>query len=132
MTSLLLRICVTWLLFLPVPILNGLLREKWYKAIVGDALAHQLGAILLSALFLVYAYVCLRGSVSGLLNWQLWCIGLFWLALTLLFEFGFGLAAGRSRSYLLADYEVWHGRIWPLVLVTVLCSPLVVKWIVKG
>lgn len=131
MNSILLRVCVTWLLFLPVPILNGWLREKWYKAIIGESLSHQLGAVLISAVFLLYAYVCLKGTVASLPNWQLWCIGLLWLVLTLVFEFGLGLAAGRSWSYILSDYEVWHGRIWPLVLVTVLLSPFIVKWIVK-
>lgn len=54
-------------------------------------------------------------------------IGLLWVVLTLLFEFGvFRFALGLPWERLLADYDLAEGRLWPLVLVTELVVPYVV------
>ena len=50
-------------------------------------------------------------------------IGFAWLALTLVFEFGFGRVRGKPWTELLADYNVLKGRIWVLVLVTTAMAP---------
>jgi hypothetical protein len=126
-SSIVIRVLLTWLLFLPVPIANGALRELWYKALMGERAAHQIGVPILCFVFLGYAYVSLRGEVAALSTPQLWSIGILWLTLTLAFEFGMGLAAGRSWSYMLADYRIWEGRIWPVVPLVVLVSPLIVR-----
>lgn len=125
--KLLFKIAITWLLFLPVPIINGLLREFWYKDLLGPLLAGQLGCVLLSLIFLVYAKLALKKDIGQLNNQQLFSIGSIWLTATLIFEFSLGLAAGRSWSYMLADYQILEGRIWPLVLITVFFSPMVIK-----
>mgnify|MGYP005838798913 CR=1 FL=1 len=53
-----------------------------------------------------------------------WKIGACWLALTLLFEFGFGaLVAGMSRQELLSAYTFQEGNIWPLVLLVIFIAP---------
>jgi small-conductance mechanosensitive channel len=128
--ALLARILITWVLFLPVPVINGILRETWYKALIGTVAAHIIGVVIISAAFLGYAYVSLWSLVALLSSSQLWLIGFIWLILTLLFEFGIGITEGRSWSYMLADYKLWEGRIWPLVLATVLLSPIIVQWFV--
>jgi len=128
--ALLARILITWVLFLPVPVVNGILRETWYKAIIGTVAADVIGVIIISAVFLGYAYVSLRSQVALLSSSQLWLIGFIWFILTLLFEFGIGIAEGRSWNYMLADYKIWKGRIWPLVLAIVFLSPMIVRWLV--
>ncbi len=127
MKDIFLRILITWLLFLPVPVINGILREKWYKALVGETAAHQIGTLVVSLFFVLYAYVALKDKIHGLSNTQLLFVGSFWLILTLIFEFGLGLVGGRSWSYMLADYKIWEGRIWPVVLIVVFLSPFMVK-----
>lgn len=124
-----LRAIITWFLFLPVPIINGVLREKWYKAIVGQASAHQIGTIAVSTIFFVYAYVSLKSKISVLSNVDLLKIGLLWLTMTVVFEFGIGIVAGRSWEYMLADYNIFKGRIWVLVLLVIFVSPFLVKLI---
>ncbi len=131
MKPLLFRIILTWLLFLPVPIINGTLREKWYKNKIGERAAHQLGVAVLCPIYLLYAYVSLHDKISLLATGELWGIGAIWLLLTLCFEFGIGIAGGRTWEYMLADYKIWKGRIWPIVPAVVLVSPLVVKWIAE-
>jgi hypothetical protein len=128
-SSIWLRIILTWLLFLPIPIINGLLREKWYKKAVGETAAHQIGTVVVSGFFLLYAYISLASVMNSFTNFQLWLIGFVWLVLTLVFEFGLGLANGRSWEYMLADYKIWRGRIWVIVLMVVLVSPFFVKWL---
>lgn len=128
--SLVIRILVTWFLFIPVPVINGLLREKWYKPIIGTTAAHQVGSLVVSLMFLLYVYVSFRGRISGFSTTQLLAMGVIWLVLTLIFEFGIGLAAGRSWSYMLADYNVLAGRVWPFVLVVIFLSPLIIRKLV--
>lgn len=129
--KLLIKIFITWLLFLPVPIINGLLRESWYKEIIGPLAAGQIGCLILSLVFLAYAFISLKKDVFNLKTKQLFLIGFIWLLLTLVFEFGLGLAGGRLWSYMLADYKVWEGKIWPLVLLTVFFSPIIVRKIFR-
>jgi hypothetical protein len=52
-------------------------------------------------------------------------VGATWLALTLAFEFGLGLAQGKNLSIILDAYKFKEGNIWPLVLVTVAVAPAV-------
>lgn len=123
------RVLLTWLLFLPVPVINGILREKWYKAIVGETAAHQIGTLVVSSMFLLYAFVSLKSKVNELSTLQLFYISLAWLIMTVIFEFGIGLAGGRSWDYMLQDYNILKGRIWVLVLAAVFFSPFIVKLI---
>jgi hypothetical protein len=51
-------------------------------------------------------------------------LGALWFFLTLAFEFGFGRLMGQSWATLLENYDVLHGRIWPLVLLVVLLTPM--------
>lgn len=50
-------------------------------------------------------------------------IGLGWLALTLVFEFSFGLWQGKSWQVMLEAYTFKGGNIWPAVLVVTALSP---------
>lgn len=53
-------------------------------------------------------------------------IGLLWVVLTVAFEFGFGhYGAHKPWPELLADYKLARGRIWVLVLVTIVAAPYV-------
>ena len=58
-------------------------------------------------------------------------MGLFWLIATLIFEFSMGFFGGRSIEYMLADYNILKGRLWPLCLATITFSPFIVKMILK-
>jgi hypothetical protein len=55
---------------------------------------------------------------------QAGAVGVLWLALTLAFEFGFGhFVEHQTWTELLADYDVFGGRIWVLVLLTTTTAP---------
>lgn len=127
--SLLVKVILTWLLFLPVPIINGLLREIWYKSVIGEKASHQVGVLVLSVVFLLYANVSLSGRAEALSAAELWGIGGIWLTLTIGFEFGLGFVTGKSKAQMLEEYNVFAGKIWPLVLMVTLLAPFIVKWI---
>ena len=53
-------------------------------------------------------------------------IGIIWLGLTILFEFGFGYyVMGNTWEKLLHDYNLAEGRVWSLFLVWITIAPYV-------
>ncbi|MDO9070676.1 MAG: hypothetical protein Q7V36_04080, partial [Deltaproteobacteria bacterium] len=71
---------------------------------------------------LIYAYVA---RLKGATQVSLVKLGLFWTMATIMFEFLFGhYVMGHSWGSLWADYHVFQGRLWPLVLMVTLFGPL--------
>jgi len=68
-------------------------------------------------------WIGLRGRRAQLLT------GLGWLALTLGFEFSFGLLRGRTLDEILAAYRFEGSNLWPLVLLVTACAPWLVGWL---
>lgn len=53
-------------------------------------------------------------------------VGLFWVVITIIFEFVFGhYVMGNSWQKLFADYNLLDGRLWVLVLINNLSAPLI-------
>lgn len=102
---------------------NGSLRDMTYGRQLPELLANQLsclsGIVLLG--IVIYLYVR-RWSLNSAR--QVLYIGLFWMALTVAFEFlFFHYVGGHSWEALLANYDIASGRLWPLVLLWVLIAP---------
>jgi hypothetical protein len=118
------RATIIWFTILIVAIANGALREALLRPHLGDPTAHIASALLLSvAVFLVTRAAIEWIGPTG--TRDRWTIGLFWLALTLAFEFLAGhYVFGADWSVLLADYELFRGRIWLAVLASTLLAPV--------
>jgi hypothetical protein len=121
----------TWLLaWLGGPLIgiaNGTLRELAYKDRVGELTAHQLSTGSAIALFAGYFELLERHRPLASTREALQ-VGAAWLALTIVFEFGFGRGvAHTSWEQLLADYDVRKGRLWPLVLLWIALGPAVIR-----
>jgi len=126
--QLLTKIIATWLLFIPIAITNGIIRDTIYKPLVGETTAHQLSTLLGVILFFSLAYLLLNNSIYHLSNANTVRIGLFWVALTILFEFGFGhFVDGASWGRLLNDYNIFVGRVWLFFLLAMGLTPLGIK-----
>ena len=115
---------IVWLGILVLAVTNGLLREAVLLPALGTPVAPVLSGLLLSALIIGVAWVSLpwlrlRNAA------QFWLVGFGWLALTLVFEFSFGLAQGKSWPALLEAYTFREGNIWPIVLVVTACAPVI-------
>lgn len=116
---------VLWLVILVLAISNGGLREALLMPVFGHSLALALSGILLSVLIL--AVTCLALPWFGRLSARSYAaIGIGWLCLTLVFEFGFGyLVQGKSWPQLIDAYLFRDGNLWPIVLLVVASAPYV-------
>ena len=119
------RYLLFWLILAVVAIANGTLRQATYGRHLSDLAAHQLSTL---------TGILLTGAVVWVLHrfWPIgsakeaWVIGACWLMMTVIFEFGFGhFVAGHSWSLLLADYNLFAGRVWSLFLVWITVVPYV-------
>ena len=124
-----LKALALWLAILILAILNGVLREKALIPTMGSFGALIASGILLSACIFLVAFV--GAPWYGRLSSSQWLlIGVFWLLLTLIFEFGFGrFVQHKNWPELFQAYTFEGGNIWPLVLVVTLISPwLAARW----
>ena len=117
-----------WFAILLLAILNGLLREAVLVPLLGPVAGLVASGLLLSALILLVAYLTLPWlGVRG--AGPLVAVGLGWLALTLVFEFCFGLWQGKPWSVILAAYTFEGGNLWPLVLAVTTVAPYIAGWL---
>lgn len=106
-----------------VSVANGALRDLVYGQRIDELTAHQLSTA--SSVFLlgivIWGFVRLYPPSSGQ---AAILIGIFWMALTIAFEFVFfHYAVGHSWSELLSNYNVLKGRVWVVVLAWVAIAP---------
>jgi hypothetical protein len=112
-----------WLLILLLAIANGALREGVLLKSLERSTAFTVSGLLLITCILAVALLSI-GWLGRLTLAQYALVGVFWLGLTLAFEFGFGLLRGQSMSALLDAYRFKDGNIWPIVLAVTAAAPL--------
>ena len=123
-----LKSIAVWFLILLGAIANGGFREAALLPLLGTTPAYLVSGVLLALLILILILVvalgCLRwlGICSRL---QALRTGVFWLLLTLCFEFGFGRLQGKPWPVLLEAYAFQNGNLWPLVLLVTVFAPLI-------
>jgi hypothetical protein len=118
------RALAIWLLLLILAVLNGAIREVLITPGFGEQGGHIAStAILCAAIILVVWFsISWLGPKNGR---EALVIGIVWGALTVAFEFFAGhYAFGNSWERLIADYNVFRGRIWILVLLANFFAPL--------
>jgi hypothetical protein len=107
-----------------IGILNGALREWTYGKHLDELRAHQISTLTGILLFSLYIWGVTR-FWSFASAQQALIVGLIWLGLTIVFEFGFGhYVAGHPWSQLVADYNLLAGRVWLVVLIWITVAPL--------
>jgi len=115
-----------WLVFVVIAIINAAVRNKVYKPVVGDLAAHQISTVIFVSLIFVVTYLILRVSGLQLTDLSALVMGSIWLVSTILFEFAAGhYAFKNSWEKLLADYNIFKGRIWSLVLLATFLAPYI-------
>ena len=119
---LILKAFAIWTGILVLAVLNGALREAVLVPRLGTAPALISSGALLSALVVAVAYLSLPW-LNARRPAELAGIGLGWLALTLVFEFSFGLWQGQSWQVMLDAYTFEGANIWPIVLVVIALAP---------
>jgi hypothetical protein len=117
-----LRAVLSWLVLLAVAFLNGALRQFAYPSAIGDFAARQVatgvGAVALGAAiwFILRRWPLRRAP-------QAWATGALWAALTVSFELALVRVGGRPWGDVLAQYALWEGSLWPLLILWVLAAP---------
>jgi len=119
----LIKYLVAWLPMVVIGVLNGVLRQATYAKAMSDLAAHQVSVVTAVIFLGIYMWGVARilPFASG---GQALVVGVVWLALTVLFEFGFGhFVMGNPYSVLLADYNIFNGHFWPVVLLWIAIAP---------
>ena len=117
-----LKALAIWVGILMLAVLNGALRETILIPQLGTITSFILSGVLLSSLIFVIAYISLPW-LGARRSTELVGIGFGWFALTIVFEFSFGLLQGKSWQTLLEAYMFKGGNIWPVVLVVTALAP---------
>ncbi len=116
-----------WLIFLVMAVSLGALREGVIAPTLGEQAAHIIGTLVFLSVMLAIQWVFVARVGQNVRPKDLWQIGLMWTVMTVCFEFGFfHFVAGVPWDRLLADYNVFAGRLWVLVLLTTLFGPPVI------
>ncbi|HVF58816.1 MAG TPA: hypothetical protein VNJ70_03260 [Thermoanaerobaculia bacterium] len=111
-----------WLGFGAVVVALGAVREALLRPRLGPLRAEQLETIVASGVVLALIVWFVRATRPT--RRQAFVLGVAWVVLTLLFEFGvFHLALGMPMDELLAAFDLPHGRLWPVFLLTLLVGP---------
>lgn len=115
-----------WFLFMALAIINAAIRNEVYKPLVGDLAAHQISSVIFIVAILIVTYAILKFAKIELTDYDAFLMGAIWLISTILFEFLAGYYIFRNPwEKLLADYNLFEGKIWCLVLLTILLAPFV-------
>jgi hypothetical protein len=115
---------IIWLALVVLAVVNGGVRTALILPQTGEAVAHVISTVLLGGIIFLVAWLSVRWMGPRTAR-DAFRIGVLWLTLTVAFEFLAGhYLFGTPWATLLADYDLIHGRIWPLVLVANLLAPL--------
>jgi hypothetical protein len=101
-----------------------------YEPMWGTLIAHQIGMTTRIVYIFVFAYLLLR-YVGNYEITDLMQVGLLWLGLELLFEWGGSFLMGRPVEEILIGWNIFAGYMWPYVLLTYLFSNLIVGVILR-
>lgn len=123
------RAAAVWGMVLVAMACNGAVRDALLRDRLGEHRANQVSVATGSAVIVALTMLMWRWIGVGSAG-VAWGVGAMWLGMTVAFEFLFmHYVAGVSWEKLLREYDVAHGRLWPVVLVVVLCAPAVAWWV---
>jgi hypothetical protein len=118
------RAFAVWIGMMLLAIANGAFRDLLIFRMTGPVAGRAVSSIILCALIMIVALRTIEW-IGPSSKAQAFGIGVFWLTLTLAFEFLAGhYVFGTPWATILADYDVSRGRIWLLVPLVTLLAPI--------
>jgi len=115
---------IVWFLLIFAAIFNAAIRESFFSPNFGEHAGHVMSTITFICILFAVSYLLFRKVDMEYTQRNLVVVGILWLVLTILFEFGFGhFVMGNSWEKLLADYNLLQGRVWVLVPIATLFLP---------
>jgi len=120
-----LKYTLLWLPMVLIAIVNAVIRDLTYGKHMAELHAHQISTLTAIILFGLYIWLLsLKWKIES--PGEAIIIGLIWIVLTVAFEFLFGhFAMKHPWSKLLADYNIFQGRLWLLILIWVGIAPYI-------
>jgi hypothetical protein len=106
-------------------LINLVYEPRW-----GELIAHQIGMSTRIIYIFVLAYFLLR-SVKQYSSKDLLLVGVFWMGIWLIFEWGGSLLMQRPVSEILIGWNIFKGYMWPYVLLTYLLSSLIIGTVLR-
>ena len=112
-----------WLVIVAAAILNGVFREKVLVPAIGASMALPLSGVLLAVLVFLVTLLLVPFIAPSESKAYIW-VGIFWVILTLFFEFLFGyFAAGKSWQEIMQVFNIKTGDLFILVLFVTAIAP---------
>lgn len=120
----LIRALSVWLIIIFCESVHGTLRQVLLAPRVGDFRARQISFF--TGMLLIFGITCLFIRwIRAESTQRLLIVGLLWLTLTVLFEFGLGLLIlGYSWNRMFEDYDLSRGGLMGFGLLFMLFAPL--------
>ena len=123
--KILLKSIFIWILIIPLAILNGAFRDYITTPLIGDFLSRPLSGVILCILIFTVSIWLIprigRGSCRTYIK-----MGIMWLALTILFEFGMGFSTGKTFLEMLKAYDITSNNWWLIVVIFTGFTPYLV------
>jgi len=115
-----------WFILAVIGVLNGIFRGLVIQQYVDEYAAHVLSTLATGLpAFAIAMFLYFRTTRNHTAR-ELAVIGGLWMTMTVAFEFGFGhYIMGHPWSRLLADYNLFNGRLWILVPALLLLGPFI-------
>jgi hypothetical protein len=118
----LIRALTVWLIIIFAESVHGTLRQLFLAPLVGDFPARRIGFLI--GILLIFGIVLL------FIRWinapsvkRLFVIGLMWMLLTAIFEFGLGWMLNYSRERMMQDYDLSRGGLMGFGLLFIVFAP---------
>jgi signal transduction histidine kinase len=112
------RALAVWLLIIGAESIPGTIRQFFLVPLVGDFTARRIAVFTGMILIFLITYFFIRRINAPSVK-SLFVIGVMWVILTVLFEFGLGyLVLGYSRARMFEDYDITRGGLMGFGLLT--------------
>ena len=121
-----------WVALAISAIIVAIFRNGVLLPLLGEQSAHQIGTLIFLIVQFLIIYLFIK-RINLKENRSALYIGIFWLILTIIFEFLFGhYVMGHPWERLFADYNILRGRLWSFVLLNDLLAPIISNKIIKN
>jgi hypothetical protein len=123
------RAALVWMLIMLLETANGIVRNLFIAAAIGDLRARQWG-VLVGALLVLLITLSLSNWMKARTTRAQLIVGGCWVLLTVAFEILLGRATAASWSRILSDYNPAQGGFLLLGLAVMFAAPwLVARWL---
>lgn len=120
--DILLRSLLVWLMIIAAETVHGIVRVVLLVPQVGDLRARQIGVPIGSMIIFAIAWLTIRW-IGARSQRELLTTGAIWVALTIIFEAGLGVALEHSWERILSDYDIRAGGLMIAGLLIMFFSP---------